>query len=180
LADWLAHGVEPITMAVNLSAVQFRNPDLPKLVRRIIEDYRLPPHLIELELTEGAAMTDPASAVAVMNELHGLGIRVSIDDFGTDYSSLSFLRRFQVYKLKIDQSFTRDITIDADDKAIVGAIISMAKSLGLQTIAEGVETPGQMEYLREQGCTEMQGYYYSHPLGADQFEAFVSRPAPLQ
>ena len=180
LADWLANGVEPITMAINLSAVQFRNPDLPKLVRRIIDEQCLPPELIELELTEGAAMTDPASAVSVMNELHALGIRVSIDDFGTDYSSLSFLRRFQVYKLKIDQSFTRDITIDADDKAIVGAIISMAKSLGLQTIAEGVETTDQMEYLREQGCTEMQGYYYSRPLGADQFEEFVSRPAPLQ
>ena len=180
LSDWLANGVAPITMAINLSAVQFRNPDLPKLVKRIIDEQRLPPGLIELELTEGAAMTDPASAVTVMNELHALGIRVSIDDFGTDYSSLSFLRRFQVYKLKIDQSFTRDITIDADDKAIVGAIISMAKSLGLQTIAEGVETTDQMEYLREQGCTEMQGYYYSHPLGADQFEAFVSRPAPLQ
>ena len=180
LADWLRHGVEPITMAINLSAVQFRNPDLPRLVKHIIEEQGLPPELIELELAEGAAMTDPASAVTVMKELHALGVRVSIDDFGTDYSSLSFLRRFQVYKLKIDQSFTRDITIDADDKAIVGAIISMAKSLGLQTIAEGVETPGQMEYLREQGCTEMQGYYYSHPLGAEQFEAFVSRPALLQ
>lgn len=180
LADWLAHGVAPITMAINLSAIQFRNPDLPKLVQHILDEYRLPPQLLELELTEGVAMTDPASAVAVMNALHDLGIRVSIDDFGTDYSSLSFLRRFQVYKLKIDQSFTRDITIDADDKAIVAAIISMAKSLGLQTIAEGVETPDQMDFLREQGCTEMQGYYYSRPLGADQFEEFVSRPAPLQ
>jgi len=180
LSDWLAHGVAPITMAINLSAVQFRNPDLPKLISSIIQEQHLPPDLIELELTEGAAMTDPASAVAVMTELHALGIRVSIDDFGTDYSSLSLLRRFQVYKLKIDQSFTRDITFDADDKAIVGAIISMAKSLGLQTIAEGVETTDQMEYLRAQGCTEMQGYYYSHPLQAAQFEAFVSRPAPLQ
>lgn len=180
LAQWLAHGVEPITMAINLSAVQFRNPALPALVKRIIEEQGLPAGLIELELAEGAAMTDPASAVAVMKELHALGIRVSIDDFGTDYSSMSFLRRFQVYKLKIDQSFTRDITVDADDKAIVGAIISMAKSLGLQTIAEGVETTAQMEYLREQGCTEMQGYFYSHPLTAHQFEDFVRRPVALQ
>jgi EAL domain-containing protein (putative c-di-GMP-specific phosphodiesterase class I) len=98
---------------------------------------------------------------------------MSIDDFGTGYSSLSQLKKFKVYKLKIDQSFVRDISTDPEDKAIVAAIINMATSLGLQTIAEGVETAGQLAFLREQGCDEMQGYYYSRPLPADQFAEFA-------
>ncbi|MDO9450408.1 MAG: EAL domain-containing protein, partial [Rugosibacter sp.] len=118
-------------------------------------------------------MDDPLGAIAVMDRLHDCGIRMSIDDFGTGYSSLSYLKRFKVYKLKIDQSFVRDITEDPDDKAIVSAIISLANSLGLKTIAEGVETSGQMEFLREQGCHEVQGYHVSKPLPAGQLEAFV-------
>jgi len=107
-----------------------------------------------------------------MNEIHSKGVRMSIDDFGTGYSSLSYLKKFNIYKLKIDQSFIRDINVDPEDKAIVAAIISMAKSLGLQTIAEGVETIGQLDYLHEQGCDEIQGYYFSKPLPIEEFEAF--------
>jgi len=107
-----------------------------------------------------------------MNELNDKGIRMSIDDFGTGYSSLNYLKKFKIYKLKIDQSFIRDISIDAEDKAIISAIINMAKSLGLQTIAEGVETIEQLEYLKEQGCDEVQGYYYSKPILAEAFESF--------
>ena len=172
LADWLARGMAPITMAVNLSSVQFKHADLPQLVTSILDAARLPAHLLELELTEGVAMTNPTGAIAVMDDLHRRGVRMSIDDFGTGHSSLSYLKRFQVYKLKIDQSFVRDITEDPDDKAIVAAIISMATSLGLKTIAEGVETQGQLEFLRARGCTETQGYYFSEPLSAQAFEDF--------
>jgi len=171
--QWLHEGLAPLIMAVNLSAVQFRHPDLPNLVSRILEEEGLPPEYLELELTEGVAMHDPQGAITVMNNLHERGVRMSIDDFGTGYSSLSHLKKFKVYKLKIDQSFVRDISTDPEDKAIVSAIINMAKSLGLQTIAEGVETAGQLAFLREQGCDEMQGYYYSRPLPADQFKAFI-------
>ena len=173
MKSWMDSGLEPMIIGVNLSAVQFRNPNLPELVTQILDSVKLPPQYLELELTEGVAMDDPLGAIAVMDSLHERGIRVSIDGFGTGYSSLSYLKRFRVYKLKIDQSFVRDITDDPEDKAIVSAIISLASSLGLQTIAEGVETEGQLAFLREQGCNEVQGYYFSKPLPAEKFEAFV-------
>ncbi|MDE2427806.1 MAG: EAL domain-containing protein [Burkholderiales bacterium] len=172
LKQWQSKGMGSLTMAVNLSAVQFRHSDLPDLVSRILEEADLPAEYLELELTESVAMHDPLGAIAVMNNLHARGIRMSIDDFGTGYSSLNYLKKFNVYKLKIDQSFVRDISTDPEDKAIVSAIIGMAKSLGLETIAEGVETAEQLEFLRAQGCAEVQGYYFSKPLPPDQFEEF--------
>ncbi len=175
LKQWMNDGMAPITMAVNLSAVQFRNPQLPDLITRILHEADLQPQSLELELTEGAAMENPAAAIAMMDKLHELGVRMSIDDFGTGYSSLSYLKRFQVYKLKIDQSFVRDITVDPEDKAIVSAIISMANSLNMQVIAEGVETAGQLSFLRLQGCSEVQGYYFSKPLPAELFEAYTRK-----
>jgi diguanylate cyclase (GGDEF)-like protein/PAS domain S-box-containing protein len=173
LKQWMSDGMSPITMAVNLSAVQFRNPQLPELVTRILNEAGLPANQFELELTERVTMDNPASAIAMMNKLHELGVRMSIDDFGSGYSSLSHLKRFQVYKLKIDQSFVREITVDPEDKAIVSAIISLANSLNIQVIAEGVETAGQLAFLRLQGCSEVQRYYFSKPLPADEFAAFV-------
>ena len=175
LSAWIAAGASPLTMAVNLSAIQFRHADLPNLITNILEQSGLSPHLLELELTEGVAMTDPLGAIAVMNNLAQRGVRMSIDDFGTGYSSLNYLKKFQVYKVKIDQSFVRDISDDPDDKAIVSAIISMANSLGMQTIAEGVETKGQLDFLKEQGCTEVQGYYFSKPVPPEQFLALLAR-----
>ena len=173
LKQWLDAGMRPMVMAVNLSAVQFRHPNLIDLVTRILDEAALPPEYLELELTEATAMEDPLGAIAVMNQLDERGVRMSIDDFGTGYSSLSYLKKFKVYKLKIDQSFVRDISEDPDDKAIVTAIINLASSLGMHTIAEGVETASQLAFLRLQGCDEVQGYYFSKPLPKAQFEAFA-------
>ncbi len=170
---WQKSGLPPIVVAVNLSAVQFRHPNLPDLVTQILDEEGLLPEYLEIELTEGMAMHDPQSAIAIMKNLHERGIRMSIDDFGTGYSSLAYLKKFKVYKLKIDKSFVDDITTDPDDKAIVSAIISMAHNLGLQTIAEGVETVQQREYLFQLGCNEVQGYYYSKPLLPNEYVLFA-------
>lgn len=170
LKQWMDAGLAPMVMAVNLSVVQFRHPDLPRLVTRILDEEGLPPEYLDLELTESVAMRDPQGAIAVMNDLHERGVRMSIDDFGTGFSSLSYLKKFKVYKLKIDQSFVRDIGTDPEDRAIVTAIISMARNLGLQTLAEGVETGDQLAFLREQGCDQMQGFHFSKPLPPDEFE----------
>lgn len=172
--SWMDSGQSPIIIAVNISAIQFRQPNLPFIITTILEEVGLPPQYLEIELTEGVAMHDPHAAIKIMNKLNECGIRMSIDDFGTGYSSLAYLKKFKVYKLKIDQSFVRDISTDPEDKAIVSAVINMARSLGLQTIAEGVETIEQLEYLREQGCEEIQGYYYSKPLLPKQFENFIT------
>ncbi len=174
LKQWMNMGCAPIVVAVNLSAIQFRHPSLPEMVTRILEAEQLSPEFLELELTEGVAMYDPKAAIEIMNTLHELGIRMSIDDFGTGYSSLNYLKKFKVYKLKVDQSFVYDINTDMEDRAIVAAIIGMSKNLGLRTIAEGVETAEQLAYLREQGCDEAQGYYYSKPLPAEQLDAMLS------
>lgn len=172
---WIDDGHSPMIMAVNISAVQFRHPNLPVLITDILQEVGLPPEYLEIELTEGTAMNNPQVAINTMNNLHERGIRMSIDDFGTGYSSLSYLKKFKVYKLKIDQSFVRDISTDPEDKAIVSAVINMARSLGLQTIAEGVETVEQLDYLRAQGCDEIQGYYYSKPISPEQFEAYARK-----
>jgi diguanylate cyclase (GGDEF)-like protein/hemerythrin-like metal-binding protein/PAS domain S-box-containing protein len=175
LRDWMNDGLPVMVMAVNLSSVQFRQHNITEVITGILDEVQLPHQYLELELTEAMAMDDPKAAVEVMDRLNEQGIRMSIDDFGTGYSSLSYLKKFKVYKLKIDQSFVRDITVDPDDKAIVTAIINMASSLGIHTIAEGVETAGQLAFLRLQGCDEVQGYYFSKPLPASQFEQFVKK-----
>ncbi len=176
---WIDSSLPPITIAVNLSAVQFRHAHLAELVMRILGEAGLPPQYIELELTESVAMNDPLAAIAVMDNLHACGIHMSIDDFGTGYSSLSYLRKFKVNKLKIDQSFVRDLSEDSESRAIITAIITLASSMGFQTIAEGVETAGQLAFLRLQGCNEVQGYYFSKPLAALQFEAFMRDQRPI-
>lgn len=172
MRDWVALGLPPIIMAVNLSALQFRNSTLPALVASILREAQLPAEYLELELTEGVAMYDPLSAIAMMNELHSCGVHIAIDDFGTGYSSLNYLKKFKISKLKIDQTFVRDITLDQEDRTIVATIINMSTSLGFRTIAEGVETTEQLAFLKESGCDEVQGYLFSKPLPPAQFEAF--------
>lgn len=171
---WINNGFTPMIIAVNLSAIQFRNKNLLAMITDILKEAELPHEYLELELTEAVTMHNPESVIDIMNKLDTLGIRMSIDDFGTGYSSLSYLKRFKAYKLKIDQSFIRDIIKDNEDRAIVGAIIDMAHNLGLQTIAEGVETAEQLSFLRLRGCNEVQGYYYSKPLPSAEFERFLA------
>jgi len=174
LRKWLSAGITPFTLAVNISSAQFRHPNLPGLIGKILGETNLEPRYLELELTERVAMDDPLGAIAVMNELRGLGVRISIDDFGTGYSSLNYLKRFRAHKLKIDQSFVRDVADDPDDQAIVRAIINLANSLGIDTIAEGVETLAQIAFLQGNGCQEAQGFYFSPAIPAEQFTALVT------
>ena len=175
MARWDQAGLPPLTMAVNLSSVQLRQTDLADQVQRVLEQAGLPAQRLELELTEGAAMQDPQAAAAVMNQLHACGVKLALDDFGTGHSSLSYLKRFRLGKLKIDRSFVRDITVDTGDRAIVDAIIGVATSLGMQTTAEGVETVEQLAYLRQRGCQHMQGFLLSPPLSAPAFAEFVRK-----
>ncbi len=175
LKGWLTGGMAAMVMAVNLSAVQFRQADLPDRITAILDELDVAHEHLELELTEAVAMEDPLAAIEMMDRLYERGIRMSIDDFGTGYSSLSYLKKFKVYKLKIDQSFVRNIADDPDDKAIVTAIITLASSLGLHAIAEGVETASQLAFLRLQGCDEVQGYYFSKPVPAAQFKVFMDQ-----
>jgi len=171
---WLDAGWPLKLVAVNLSAVQLRQKDLPETVSFYLREAQLPAEFLELELTESAAFSNPEVAFSMLEQLHARGLKLSIDDFGTGYSSLSYLKRIHIDKLKIDQSFVRDLGKDLEDEALVEAIIGMAQSLKLKTIAEGVETMEQLEYLRAHGCNEVQGYYYSRPLPAKELEAWMT------
>ncbi|MBT9099514.1 EAL domain-containing protein [Methylovulum psychrotolerans] len=172
-AAWQAAGLGIVPIAVNLSVVQFRQDTLYQKVVQALRLSKLDPTLLELELTEGIAMENTERTIGVLNQLHALGVALSIDDFGTGYSSLSYLKRFKINKLKIDQSFVRDLGRNPEDAAIVTAIIGMAKSLGFKTIAEGVETQEQLDFLRGQQCDEIQGYFFSKPIPAEQFAALL-------
>ncbi len=163
LRTWLDSGVEAVPVAVNISGRQFRHHDLTWTVSRALEHYGVPPELLELELTETTVAQNPEMAAATLRELKSMGVRISLDDFGTGYSSLSHLKRFPIDRLKIDKAFVRQITQDADDAAIVRTIIGMAHSMGLDVVAEGVESEEQIEYLRQCGCDILQGFYYSRP-----------------
>lgn len=173
LKQWRAQGMSDLVLAINLSAVQFRQSDLALHLSKIVSDQGVEPGTIEFELTEAVALQDPLLASTTMQKLTERGFHLSIDDFGTGYSSMNYLKRFAVEKLKIDQSFIRDLEQSESDKAIVKAIIEMAHSLSIRTIAEGVETEQQMKTLQQFGCDEIQGYLYSKPLPADDFMAFV-------
>ena len=165
--SWFDMGLGEIPVAVNLSARQFSDPDLEASVQAALEAADCPAALLKLEITESMVMNHAERALATMHRLNALGLQLSIDDFGTGYSSLSYLKRFPVRQLKIDRSFVRDIHVDANDKAIVEAILVLAKKLGMSTVAEGVETEAQLSFLKGLGCDEYQGYLFARPAPAE-------------
>ena len=165
---WQDEGIPAVVVAVNVSAVQFRQPGFCALIKRVLEETGLAPQYLGLELTEGLLLADADVTFAVLQDLKAMGLSLAIDDFGTGYSGFSYLRHFWVSKLKIDRSFIRDVAVNPDDAAITAAIISMAKSLRLKAVAEGVENEAQMSFLRAHHCDEIQGYYFSRPLTAEK------------
>jgi diguanylate cyclase (GGDEF)-like protein/PAS domain S-box-containing protein len=173
IAEWGAAGIGPVHLSVNVSGIQFFLGGLEEEVLKAIKVNDIAPELLELELTESSLMSNAEETIAVLRNLKSLGIQISIDDFGTGYSSLAYLKRFPIDKLKIDIAFVREVTSNPDDAAIVLAIISMAHSLKLQVIAEGVERDAQLAYLRRHNCDEMQGYYFSKPVVEQDFAAML-------
>lgn len=166
--QWQRQGYRPLIMSVNLSIRQFRQHDLCERIERVLEETGLDPQYLELEITE-SIMADVAFATEMLGRLKKIGVRISIDDFGTGYSSLYYLKRFPIDKLKIDRSFVNDILTDRNDAAIVSGISAMARNLNLTVTAEGVESEGQVAFLREQRCQEAQGYFFSRPVPPEQF-----------
>jgi EAL domain-containing protein (putative c-di-GMP-specific phosphodiesterase class I) len=170
---WFDAGLDPLRIAVNLSACQFRQTTLWKMVMRTLQETGIAPELLEIELTESVIMDNIQTSSTVLRDFKKMGVQISMDDFGIGYSSLSLLKRLPLDTLKIDQSFVRDITTDADDAAIVDAVISLAHSLRLRVIAEGVETGEQLDFLREHGCDEAQGYLYARPQPVAAIEVWL-------
>ena len=176
--SWRNKGYDGIRFSVNISMRQFKEKDFASTLTGILNATGLPPGCLEIELTESIIMTDTEHTVKILQELKNLGIRLSIDDFGTGFSSLSYLKTMPIDVIKIDRSFIRDIPSDADDIAITTAIINMAHSLGIEVVAEGVETMEQFELLKELGCDNIQGYLFMKPAGAQETEAFIERWQP--
>lgn len=171
--EWQVHGLPFLRMSVNLSATQFRQPNLEAVVRSALDDALLEPDILELELTESSIMTNPEESAAIFEKLSAAGVMIAIDDFGKGYSSMSYLQRFPIDKLKIDRSFVTDLTVNPDAAAIVTAIISLAHGLRLKVVAEGVESHGQLDYLRKAGCDQYQGYLCSRPVPPAELEKLV-------
>ncbi len=165
---WQKDGLPPIRVAVNLSAFQFRNGNLLGTIRRALLDARLDPSYLEVEVSESALMSDPEESVNILKQLSEMGVLVSVDDFGTGYSSMSYLQRFPIDKLKIDRTFINEVTSSSDDASIVSAIVSLGHTLKLKVIAEGVETPEQLEFLQMLGCDQYQGFHYSAAMPANE------------
>jgi EAL domain-containing protein (putative c-di-GMP-specific phosphodiesterase class I) len=177
LRAWRDAGLvaEDCFMAINVSVMQLHSGKLITMVRDCIERQQLKPHNIEIELTESTVMDDAAAAIEQLAELSEFGVRIAIDDFGTGYSSLSYLQRLPIKTLKIDRSFTNALETHAGSQVIVQSIIALARSLGLAVVAEGVETRAEADYLRDQGCDLLQGYYLAKPETADAIEAYLRR-----
>jgi EAL domain-containing protein (putative c-di-GMP-specific phosphodiesterase class I) len=170
---WQEAGLPPMRVAVNLSARQFQQRSLTDIVAQVLEETGLSPHLLELEVTESVAMQDLDFTITMLRNLREMGVQIAIDDFGTGYSSLAYLKRFPIDAVKIDRSFVCDLMVDPNDAAIVTTVITMAHSLELSVIAEGVETEAQLAFLNQQQCDEMQGFLFSKPVPAGVLEKIV-------
>jgi EAL domain-containing protein (putative c-di-GMP-specific phosphodiesterase class I)/ActR/RegA family two-component response regulator len=170
---WQDAGLPAMTVAVNLSVRQFRQTNIAGIIGQALWETGLDPQFLELEITESLILQNSDSVITILNELKGMGISLTMDDFGTGYSSLSYLKRFPFDKIKIDQSFVRDITSNPNSAAIAKTVIAMAHGLHLKVIAEGVETQGQLQYLHDNNCDEMQGYYFSKPIPSEKFEELI-------
>ena len=177
VAAWYEDGLKPGVLSVNLSMKQLEHPNFIRLVQEAIETYSCKPEWLKLEVTEGQVMQKPEEAIAKLGQINDLGIGISVDDFGTGYSSLASLKRLPINTLKIDRSFVMDLPQDEEDAAIVKAIIALAKSLNLDLIAEGVETKVQKEFLLENDCKNIQGYYYSRPIPAEDIHTMLTKEA---
>ncbi len=172
--------MEPLRVAVNLSARQFRQEDLKAKITAFLQHSGIESEWLELELTETAVMQDIQASSVLLNDLRKMGVKISMDDFGTGYSSLSMLKRLPLDTLKIDQSFVREVTEEQDNAAIVNAVITLGQSLRFRVVAEGVETQEQLELLQGLGCDEVQGYLFSRPLPAAGIEAWLRAQPVLQ
>lgn len=177
--QWQDAGLPPIRIAVNLSAIQFLQPALAQTIRTVLKETGLFPEYLELEITENIAMHAEDAVIAILDELRAIGIQIAIDDFGTGYSSLSYLKRFPIDKLKIDQSFVRDCQGGINDDGIVMAIIGMGRSLKLKVIAEGVETQMQADFLKLNGCDEVQGYFFGKPMEGGDLALLMAETVSL-
>jgi predicted signal transduction protein with EAL and GGDEF domain len=176
--QWQVNGMAPVRVAINMSAQQFRQKNLVSIVKSALESANLEPTYLEIELTESAVMHNAAESAAILEQLSRIGVHISIDDFGTGYSSLSYLRRFPLDKLKIDRTFIKDVVANPEDAAIVHAIISLAHSLRLKVIAEGVETQQQLEFLRSLGCDQYQGFFCSPAVQPEEFAEMMRAKNP--
>ena len=172
---WHDAGHSWLRLAVNLSPRQFQQRELPQLVARVLAETSFPPELLDVEITESTAMQNAELSLTIMRRLKEMGVSISINDFGTGYSSLSYLKRFPIDTVKIDQGFVRDLTAGSSDGAIITAVISMARALKLRVVAEGVETEEQLAFLQREQCAEIQGFLYSRPVSAEEFEATLVR-----
>jgi EAL domain-containing protein (putative c-di-GMP-specific phosphodiesterase class I) len=175
LKEWRGAGFPELRLAVNLSSRELKQSDLVERVRATLEGQSVPPNAIEFEITEASATQSEPDVVERLRGLRALGIKISIDDFGTGFSSVSVLRVFPVDSLKIDTSFVRDLVLDPNDAAIAAAVVALARSMGLQVIAEGVENPAQLDFLRSHGCEMWQGYLCCPPVVPSEVRAVLSR-----
>ena len=178
LGRWRQHGLDAMTVSVNVSVLQLLRGDLPGVVARVLEDTGIPPHLLELELTESVLMANAEQTAAKLQAFRALGVSLAIDDFGTGYSSLAYLKRLPITTLKIDKAFVDELPHDAEDAAITSTVIAMGHSLGLNVVAEGVETAAQMRFLADKGCDEIQGFWIAQPMDALQCLAFIRNWRP--